>query len=749
MKKSLLIFLALSIPIISQLKCGILLNSNTGKAPPSLSFIKEVKKVLPTDKSSGVDRFIHVVVYFNSAMDPTSITSQTFVVRDAHLNFIQGTVTYNEEFKIARFKPLESLTANTTYTATISNAVKDLQGRSISSQFVWTFTTGENLEHVPLSIASTVPVSGEADFPLNSVILITSNMELDPTTVTTSTFKVSTSDSPVEGTVNYDSHVASFTPSVNFLPNTLYQVTISGMICNNGNGLASDYIWTFNTGSSTHQDDFTVLAREPAENSTLVSRSVLIRITFSEPPIPISVTSSTFFLTEPNGSTVEGTIVVDDKIATFTPRSELHSNTVYTVILTDGIKDIHLHGLTSKSWTFQTVANSDITRPTVFSTSPSKGETNIKLLPRIHVDFSKTMDSSSISTSNFLVKDSSQTAVTGSVSTSGSAAFFIPNAMLRHDTVYTVTLLPDIKDIQGITLANPYSWNFTTHIYPIAISSEPRNNSTDIAINSSINVTFSEEMDPVTITSSSFQLLAPGNSVVAGTISYSGHTAILTPTSSLTGNTNYQIKVSTDVKDLLDNQSLQQSFASQFKTKNVVSSQISYYTLNDGNNLFRSTVAFSKGNKGGTFSNTTNADGTVVLTISNAQADGESGFYIDFGALSGFNGFTIESTGSPITAKIWFDKDANSEYFTWTGSRYSSTGSDAYITGSSMNAGTNSIQGSTTFNSLTPGSGSYTLTQLKSGAAAGISGTTRVAIWVGTIVSGGGSASATINNLNF
>lgn len=747
MLKNMLKFFLSLILIFATLKCGNFLKLASSNPTRSLASIKAIKKVLPIDKSSGVDRFANIVVYFQDKMDPASITNQTFLIRDSQFNYIQGTVTYNEEFKIARFQTSEALLAKTAYTATLSDAVKDSQGKSIAGQYVWTFKTGENLQPALLSIGSTYPASGETEVPLNSIVTIKANMELDPTSVTSSTFKVSSAESVIEGTLRYEALVATFVPSSNLKPNTEYLVTISSIFCSNGHTLASDYIWTFTTGSSAHAGDFALNKREPVENSSSVSRSTLIKATFSESIDATTVTPSTFYVTGPSGTKLDGLIFVQDTVLTFTPKIELSSNTVYTVVLTDGIKSIHSQSLpSSASWTFQTLSTSDTTRPTVTLTSPSNNETSVKLLPRITANFSKMMDPNTISVSSFLLRDSSQNLVEGTVSVLGSAAFFTPTSPLTHNTNYTASLLAEIKDINGNPLSSLHSWDFTTHIYPVPISSDPTNGATDVPIDGAIHVKFSEAMDPVSINASSFQLLGPGNSVVSGAISNAGETTTLTPSSSLAGNTSYQIKLSTDVKDL-DGVRLQLNFSSQFKTKHVVSSQLAYYTINDGSSIFRSSTPFSKGRQGGTFSNSTNSDGSVTLTIVSAPNEVDSGFYIIVGALSSFNGFTVETTGSPVTAKIWFDKNNDSEFFTWTGSKYSSIGSDAYILGTSMNAGSNTVDASTTFNSLTPGGGSYTLAQLQSGAAAGISGTTRIAIWVGIVVSSG-SATATVKNLS-
>jgi hypothetical protein len=75
-----------------------------------------------------------------------------------------------------------------------------------------------------------------------------------------------------------------------------------------------------------------------------------------------------------------------------------------------------------------------------------------------------------------------------------------------------------------------------------------------------VTATFSKALDPATVTTSTFQLHDPGNTLVAGTVSYNAgtQTATLTPSAVLLANTAYSVTVkggSADprVKDLAGN----------------------------------------------------------------------------------------------------------------------------------------------------------------------------------------------------
>jgi len=180
----------------------------------------------------------------------------------------------------------------------------------------------------------------------------------------------------------------------------------------------------------------------------------------------------------------------------------------------------------------------------------------------------------------------------------------------------------------------------------------------------------------------------------------------------------------------------------------TVASQVGYYTINDGAQYTRSLTPTSMPVGNGTVSQTINADGSVTFSIINSSGYSDDGFYFAAGAVGNFNGLNIStSAGSdPISVNIWFDVDGNGEFFVWNGNVLSGLGSDAYILGPSSVQNVLSVNANTNFTSLNPGGGSYTLAQLKSGAAPGITNTTKIALWVG-IATNGGSLSATVQSI--
>jgi hypothetical protein len=92
----------------------------------------------PLNNATGVAIDKKIAATFSESMDPLSINTNSYTLKNGN-NAVAGTVTYLNN--VATFSPLFSLLLNTTYTATITTAAKDLAGNQMVANYVWTFTT--------------------------------------------------------------------------------------------------------------------------------------------------------------------------------------------------------------------------------------------------------------------------------------------------------------------------------------------------------------------------------------------------------------------------------------------------------------------------------------------------------------------------------------------------------------------------------------------------------------------------------
>jgi len=123
----------------------------------------------------------------------------------------------------------------------------------LASVFVFTACQEDDYEEIigvcPI-VVSTDPGNLAIGVPLDKIISVSFNTEMNPATITTSSIIVYSVDT-IAGTLAYAGNTASFTPSVNLKPFTAYTGTVTTAVKDvTGNALQQKYVWTFNTGAA-------------------------------------------------------------------------------------------------------------------------------------------------------------------------------------------------------------------------------------------------------------------------------------------------------------------------------------------------------------------------------------------------------------------------------------------------------------------------------------------------------------------
>ena len=108
-----------------------------------------VTSTIPVDNATNVEINSPVTVTFSEAMDTSTINSSTFTLTSSSgttqslkkAAAVTGTISYDASSKTATFTPSTNLSYSTTYTATVTNGVKDIAGNAMASNKTWSFTT--------------------------------------------------------------------------------------------------------------------------------------------------------------------------------------------------------------------------------------------------------------------------------------------------------------------------------------------------------------------------------------------------------------------------------------------------------------------------------------------------------------------------------------------------------------------------------------------------------------------------------
>ena len=122
----------------------------------------------------------------------------------------------------------------------------------------------------------------------------------------------------------------------------------------------------------------------------------------------------------------------------------------------------------------------DTTPPTVTSTVPANGTTDVATTATIRVTFNEAIDSATVNSATFELRNASNALVTSTVSYNAATltATLTPSAPLATGSSYTASVRggstdPRIKDVAGNALASTVAWSFTTSSSGSSISAFP------------------------------------------------------------------------------------------------------------------------------------------------------------------------------------------------------------------------------------------------------------------------------------
>jgi hypothetical protein len=317
-----------------------------------------------------------------------------------------------------------------------------------------------------------------------------------------------------------------------------------------------------------------VIATTPVASSPVVTGVALnsvVSAAFSKDMAPETLSGSSFTLNCPGGTAVRAAVTYNPatRVATLTPEAALPPAALCVATITTAVKDTVGLALASNFvWSFMTAPDLDLTPPTVVMTTPAAAAADVLTNTTVTAVFSEDMLAASLNSTSFtLVNTTLGTPVPGTVSYSatGRSAVFTPAApgTLAPGSQFRATITTGAADLAGNTLAANYVWTFTTAALadttrPTVVQTAPAPGATAVASNTAITATFSEDMNPASISATSFTLVnSTLNTAVSGTVSYSptGRTAVFTPSTPavLAPNSAYTATITTEAADLAGN----------------------------------------------------------------------------------------------------------------------------------------------------------------------------------------------------
>jgi RHS repeat-associated protein len=364
---------------------------------------------------------------------------------------------------------------------------------------------------------------------------------------------------------------ATFTPSAQLDSFTTYYVQATGGIADvEGHALAS-FASNFTTSAATDTSAPTVLIVSPANGANNVPANVRVDLAMSAPLSAESVGSNAVVVSA-GGVPVPGTITLGSSgtVLTFVSTNLLAASTAYTVTaneFTDQAGNAVVPFTSSFTTGTSTVANT--TGPTVVSVSPVNGATTVSVSSPIALTFNEAVDATT--TNDTTVPISVNGAVlAGSYTQDGTGTIvtFTPLSPFPGNMTVTVQVNSGLLDLSG-NASNAFSSTFTTGtgtdtIAPVVTLVTPQNAATGIGLNAVVVMTFSKSLNPGTINTNNFALLANGNPLgISISTSADNQVVTLTPYGLPVSNT-ITVLVTNGVTDLSGN--VLASFQSQFTT---------------------------------------------------------------------------------------------------------------------------------------------------------------------------------------
>lgn len=222
--------------------------------------------VTPLDKATNVAINTRLIpAFFSKAMNPATLTPASFTLACGGTAVTVAAVKYTAASNVATLQlPATNLPSNTVCTATVTTAATDSGGLALASNFVWSFTTGATADTTAPTVAFTLPANAATSVPLNQEVNASFSKEMDPSSITSTTFSLKQGATSVAGNVSYRGVTANFAPSSQLLPNTTYTALItSGATDLSANALAA--------GGASNPWTFTTAAAQPAPGPALVN----------------------------------------------------------------------------------------------------------------------------------------------------------------------------------------------------------------------------------------------------------------------------------------------------------------------------------------------------------------------------------------------------------------------------------------------------------------------------------------------
>ena len=231
-----------------------------------------------------------VIFQFSKAMDSRTLNGTNFYVYDLDFGvYIPVTYSYSADGLTATMVPVSPLPVGRNIQIGARNS-QDLAGNAIVNLAI-NFSTAYASSTTPPTVSDTTPRNGATGIPTNATLQILFSEAIEPTALAGIQLLRGGTPQAIAPSLSSANNILKLIPSTLLLPNTQYTLSISGATDAAGNVQASPVTATFTTGPGVQFAAPTVVSSTPTSNETNVPTNGELKLAFSEPINPISLTA--------------------------------------------------------------------------------------------------------------------------------------------------------------------------------------------------------------------------------------------------------------------------------------------------------------------------------------------------------------------------------------------------------------------------------------------------------------------------
>jgi len=455
-----------------------------------------------------------IEVEFSEPLLPSTVNETNFYVRNAANLPVAGALSLRNGDRTIRFTPTAPFAASNYNYVYATNGLRDLQNTVFAGTNFY-FYTGPASDAIPPTLSSLAPTNGATGIGVNATVRLHFSEAINPLTATSGSLSLFSSAGPIPASVTYNSTntVVTIVPQVPLPASTTVTLSIDGVTDEAGNLLAAQTS-QFTTGASAD----TVRPSVIATNVTVygvnnVPINSTFQMTFDEPMDAATVLSQagTLLYDYGLGNYLAGTASMspDGLTLTFVPASPLAVNRQHGLFMSAGF-DLSGNQQNSFGLLFTTTFAGDTTPPVVLGVNPVDGLTGVPRNALVAIRFSESISELSIGNVRLLTNGGTPVAVTRILSDTNRLLTLRPNGLLASNRVYTVSVT-GVRDTSNNLIAAAFTSTFTTSsrtdlIGPTVTATSPLYNDTGVGLNMVARVTFSEPIDPLSISSGTFRM---------------------------------------------------------------------------------------------------------------------------------------------------------------------------------------------------------------------------------------------------